>query len=110
MSDKPRTTVVNIHHRVPFDVYIGRAGRGHDGTFGNPHPVNKPCNLCSGAVHKRGEALEAYRAYFNNRINTDQEFKQRILALRGRILGCFCVPNGCHGHVIAEWLDSQSTY
>jgi hypothetical protein len=29
-----QTVVVNIHK--PFDVYIGRTGRGQDGYFGNP--------------------------------------------------------------------------
>ena len=30
-----QTVVVNIK-KEPFDVYIGRAGRGQDGYFGNP--------------------------------------------------------------------------
>ena len=30
-----QTVVVNIH-KEPFDVYIGRTGRGQDGYFGKP--------------------------------------------------------------------------
>jgi hypothetical protein len=30
-----QTVVVNLN-KEPFDVYIGRAGRGQDGYFGNP--------------------------------------------------------------------------
>jgi len=32
---KMKTVVVNIYQEQ-FDVYIGRAGRGEDGYFGNP--------------------------------------------------------------------------
>lgn len=91
------TKVVNIKtHR--YDVYIGRAGRGMDGYFGNPFP------LAPGTT--RGSVLEKYRDYFYKRIESDVEFKRRILALKGKTLGCFCKPEACHGDIIAEYLDS----
>jgi len=33
-----QTVVVNIN-KEPFDIYIGRAGRGEDGYFGNPFRI-----------------------------------------------------------------------
>ena len=55
------------------------------------------------------DVLFLYRQYFNDRINTDPEFKLRILQLQGKRLGCFCKPYLCHGDIIKEYLDEQST-
>lgn len=38
-----RTVVVNIN-KESFDVYIGRAGRGQDGYFGNPFRIGHEIN------------------------------------------------------------------
>lgn len=91
-----KTTVVNIKSSA-YDQYIGRAGHGQDGYFGNPF-ILKPWM-------KRGETLERYRKYFYDRLASDPEFKERIHALRGKTLGCFCKPLPCHGDIIAEYLN-----
>lgn len=91
-----KTTVVNLR-KEPFDVYIGRAGRGQSGYFGNPFTVKE-----------HGEAaLELFAEHFAERIAEDEEFRERVLALRGKRLGCFCKPRPCHGDIIAEWLDRE---
>lgn len=99
-----RTTVVNLRNGA-FDVYIGRVGHGHDGYFGNPHPVGQ-CWLC-GTYHLKVHAIEAFRVDFLTRVKTDKEFARRVLALKGKVLGCFCAPAACHGDVIAEWLNER---
>ena len=38
--------------------------------------------------------------------DTDPEFGQRIHALKGKRLGCFCKPYPCHGDIIKEYLDT----
>lgn len=90
------TTLVNIHKKTPYDVYIGRAGKGHDGYFGNPIP------LCG---KDRQFVLDAYKKYFYARLEIDNDFKERIQSLKGKTLGCFCFPELCHGMVIIEYLD-----
>lgn len=102
---KNPTTVLNIYHGKPADVYIGRAGRGEDGYFGNPHPVGRSCPICK-VEHQQEEAVEAYRVTFKARIEKDPEFKRRVTELRGKSLGCFCKPKPCHGDVIAEFLNT----
>ncbi|GHV40817.1 hypothetical protein FACS1894179_07980 [Bacteroidia bacterium] len=92
------TTVVNIRTSA-FDVYIGRAGKGQDGYFGNPFRLRYGDD--------RGATIERYRKYFHDRLETDPEFKRRIHELKGKILGCFCKPYPCHGDVIAEYLNSM---
>lgn len=95
------TRVVNLR-REPFDVYIGRAGKGQDGYFGNPFMLDpkKPRSQQVGL-------FETYRAWFLNRVERSPEFRAQVLALRGKTLGCFCKPGWCHGDVIAEWVDTQ---
>ncbi len=91
-----KTTVVNIR-RNEYDVYIGRAGHGEDGMFGNPFSAMRDGG--------REKAIALYREYFYNRIQTDPEFARQISELKGKRLGCFCAPKSCHGHVIVEYLE-----
>lgn len=51
-------------------------------------------------------SIEKYRRYFYERIKYDPVFKERIIELKGKTLGCFCKPFPCHGDVIKEYLDS----
>lgn len=92
-----KTTVVNIR-KDKYDVYIGRAGHGQDGYFGNPIRLMSHMS--------RGATIDTYRAYFLGRLKNDLEFKRRVLELRGKVLGCFCKPHVCHGDVIADYLNS----
>lgn len=91
------TKVVNLY-KEPYDIYIGRAGKGQNGYFGNPFQLKG---------RPRGSTLEDYRRYFYNRIETDSEFKENVLKLKGKTLGCFCKPNPCHGDIIKEYLDNN---
>jgi Domain of unknown function (DUF4326) len=93
-----RTVVVNIN-KESFDVYIGRAGRGQDGYFGNPFRIGHEIN--------REDAVQKFQKYFAERIGKDPEFKRRVFALKGKRLGCFCKPKACHGDVIAGWLSKM---
>lgn len=99
-----KTRVVNIL-RAAFDVYIGRAGRGEPGYFGNPHRIGR-CQLCE-TVHGRNESIAQFKKDFLERVEQDAEFRERVKALKGKTLGCFCKPLPCHGDIIVEWLDSQ---
>ena len=90
------TTVVNIR-KAPYDVYIGRAGKGQDGYYGNPYPLEWA---------DRSTILEMFRGYFYARLAEDAEYKARVLELRGKVLGCFCKPLLCHGDMIAAYLDT----
>lgn len=92
------TKVVNLKNEM-YDVYIGRAGKGQDGYFGNPFRLH--------SNESRGSTLERYREYFYGRIDTDPVFRERIHALKGKTLGCFCKPYPCHGDIIAEYLNSM---
>jgi hypothetical protein len=91
------TRVVNLRFQ-PYDVYIGRAGKGQDGYFGNPYSAREWGPLT---------ALDRFEVYFQARLDRDPEFRRRVMELRGKALGCFCKPRTCHGDVIARWVDAQ---
>jgi hypothetical protein len=97
------TRVVNLKHEK-YDIYIGRKGHGQSGYFGNPIRIGSLC-MC-GSIHKTGgSTIQCYRRYFLRRIEDDEMFRQSIMTLKGKTLGCFCKPNPCHGDVIKEYLD-----
>ncbi len=98
------TTVVNLY-KEPYDVYIGRAGKGKDGYFGNPF------SLPAGADDvARLRCLEDFTKYLIERWKKDDTFRHRLLELRGKRLGCFCKPKTCHGDVIADFVDLICTH
>lgn len=110
-EEAPKTIVVNIH-KDKYDVYIGRAGKGQDGYFGNLHNQgNIYCPHCKGH-HDRIEAIALFKKEFLERIEKDQAFRKRVLELKGKRLGCFCKQPthevACHGDVYVEWLEKNA--
>ncbi len=100
------TYVENMRHlpkgweKDPDFVYCGRAGHGHDGYFGNPIPLE--------AGEPRGATLEKFKSYFYDRLDRDPVYNERVRALKGKVLVCFCKPLGCHCDIIKEFLDGES--
>ncbi len=95
---KKITKVVNLY-KESYDVYIGRAGKGRCGYFGNPFIVE--------SEKDRENCLDNFAVYFYERLNDDPKFKKNVEQLRGKILGCFCKPKSCHGDIIADWLNAE---
>ncbi len=96
LGDSMSTRVVNIKSGHKFDQYIGRPGHGHDGFFGNPYTEGT-----------REQNIADYKEYFLKWIRDDLKFKDRVVALKGKKLGCFCHPEPCHGDVIVEWIEEN---
>jgi hypothetical protein len=94
------TRLVNQKTCKRFDVKIDRSG-----VFGNPHPIGY-CSICN-TVHDRRGSIDAYREYFYTRLLTDQNFRDKVLALKGKVLACWCHPLECHGDVIIEVLEND---
>lgn len=89
-----KTTLINIHHgNDKRYVYIGRGS-----AFGNPYVI--------GEDGTREEVIEKYKKWFNKRIR-NRNFLNQVLALRGKVLGCYCVPAPCHGNVIIDFLNNH---
>lgn len=98
--------VVNLHTDPSgYDIYIGRAGHGQDGYFGNPYRMGHHCPRCKQPHPTPDTTIDCYRAYFEERIHRDHAFRERVRALRGKVLGCFCKPKPCHGDVLADYVN-----
>lgn len=92
-------------------VYAGRGAEkahlnntevGERGWLGNPYPVNNE--------RTRAEAVEQFRADFEDRLTRDDEFRDAVRDLAGSVLLCWCQEYGaetpaCHAEVIAEHAD-----
>ena len=91
MDTHTQATVVNLNDEE-YDVYIGR---GSD--WGNPYPVWEFKN--------REDCLKAYKWYL---LNTRPDLLDRLDELKGKVLGCYCKPQSCHGDFLAELANNQS--
>lgn len=98
------TTVVNRTKvpgvMTPFDVYIGRGdryGRWAESDWHNPFPLRK-----GATAEERVAVIERYRNYL---LTERPDLVARLPELRGKVLGCWCKPEACHGDVLAELAD-----
>jgi hypothetical protein len=105
------TRVVNIEHSA-YDIYIGRAGHGEEGYFGNPYARGKTCSRCGHLHRTPSSTLGCYSDYFYERLQADARFAARVASLKGKVLGCFCRPKRgfsgrllCHGQIIVAHIE-----
>lgn len=76
--------------RSKYDVYIGRPG-----PWGNPFEIGKDGT--------REVVVEKYAEWIFTQPDLIEKAKKE---LKGKVLGCWCSPNLCHGDVlvtISEW-------
>ena len=85
------TTLANLHHES-CEVSIDRTTQ-----FGNPYDYRK-------LGITREESVLKYKEWFYKRLQ-NKNFHDAVLSLRNKKLGCWCVPDLCHGHVIIEFLE-----
>lgn len=85
-----RASVVHCK-RQPYDVYIGR---GKGSIFGNPFVI--------GPDGSRSDVIAKFRAWLPDQ----PQLMAKVHELHGKVLGCFCAPQACHGHVLAEFAEA----
>jgi hypothetical protein len=109
MAKTLTTKVINIRNQrhIAEEIYIGRAGHGADGYFGNPVRMNQPCPICHETHTERGTTLICFETYLRERLRLDTEFKNNFMELYGATLVCFCKPKACHGDIIARILEEM---
>lgn len=86
------TRIINLRTKAPYDVYIGRPS-----PWGNPFS-HEFGTLAEYKVRTREEAVEAYEQW----ILKQPALLARLPELKGKTLGCWCVPALCHGHVLQK--------
>jgi len=96
----PQPPCVQVVHckRHPFDIYIGRGSMlGNDWTH-LPLAQTK----AKYQVGSRHEAIVCWEEWAWERMQTDLVFRKVILKCEGKRLGCYCVPEECHGEAIGR--------
>lgn len=82
-----RTTVVNLR-KSPYTVYIGRGSK-----FGNKYVM--------GIHGSREHVIKRHKEDFCN----DPDLQEAVWnELKGKIIGCFCKPEYCHGDTYVAYI------
>ena len=102
--------VVNLK-KESYTVYIGRAGHGEDGYWGNPVKLNSRCILCSEIHATNSSTLPCYEKYLRQKLKASTIFRERFYDYlkKDDVLGCFCKPDACHGDIMIKvWNEGAS--
>jgi len=83
--------------KKPYDVYIGRPSK-----WGNMYS-HKEGTLAKFKTNTREEAVAKYEEWVRSQPEMVANIKRE---LKGKVLGCFCSPKLCHGHVLA-WIANE---
>jgi hypothetical protein len=83
------TTVVNKHHGLSYDIFIGRGSK-----WANPFVIGRD-----------GDRLTVVEKY-EEHLDSSPHLLRALHELRGKVLGCFCHPKLCHGHILAERVNA----
>jgi hypothetical protein len=92
------TSVVNIHSKAKYDVFIGRPSK-----WGNPFS-HLLITSAKYRVETREQSIQAYREWILH--GDGRHLLKDLHELRGKVLGCTCLPFHCHGHILAELADN----
>lgn len=91
------TTLINLHD-LDDTASITRVDR--TSRFGNPYTL-----IEDGGEYTREESVSEYRLWFAYEVANNEEFRDAVEDLHGETLGCWCVPEDCHGDVLLEYLS-----
>jgi hypothetical protein len=82
--------------KEPYDIYIGRWNPKVkiNSKWANPFKIGPDGN--------RQQVLIKYRFWLVH----NKELMMSLHELRGKVLGCWCDPLDCHGHILAEFADN----
>jgi len=88
------------------NVYIGRKGivfinneryPKNDSIWCNPYKITKDMN--------RNDVIKKYKIYIIDKIKKEHLY-DNLLKLKGKILGCWCYPEPCHGDVLIDLINN----
>ena len=78
--------------KSPYDIYIGRPSE-----WGNPFS-HKEVSKALFKVKDREEAIQKFEEW----ILLQHDLMRKIHELKGKVLGCWCFPERCHGEVLLK--------
>jgi hypothetical protein len=98
--------VVHVKHE-PFDIYIGQE---HSGWGRGPRFKRSSWHNPYNKMFRRGEITreEAIAKYERYLLEERPDLVERLPELRGKILGCWCAPEPCHGDVLVRLAEDSA--
>ncbi len=108
-KSEPRRENLREWMKDEENVYIGRAGivfidnvrfPKESSIWANPYKVGD-----KKGQYEREESLRLYENYIREKIKGSEIMKEELLKLKGKNLGCWCKPEGCHGDVLMKILE-----
>ncbi len=108
-KSEPRRENLREWMKDEENVYIGRAGivfidnvrfPKESSIWANPYKVGD-----KKGQYEREESLKLYESYIREKIKGSESMKEELLKLKGKDLGCWCKPEGCHGDVLIKILE-----
>lgn len=97
------------------NVYIGRKGvillpnpetgkqerfPKSDSIWANPYKIS--------GGESRETVISKYETYIRDRLKKEPGLLAELAKLRGKTLGCWCKPEGCHGDVLISLLNDDT--
>jgi hypothetical protein len=108
-KSEPRRENLREWMKDEENVYIGRAGivfidnvrfPKESSIWANPYKVGD-----KKGQYEREESLRLYENYIREKIKGSESMKEELLKLKGKNLGCWCKPEGCHGDILMKILE-----
>lgn len=87
-----KSTVVNLKKKK-YDVYIGRGSK-----WGNPFAMKDY------SKQERDRVCDEYKKWF-----WTTDLPSQLHELQGKVLGCYCKPQRCHGDFLAAEANKLNT-
>jgi len=82
-----------------YDVYIGRPSK-----WGNPFS-HLPNSIAKYKVETRDEAVAKFEEWITK--GEGQHLLKDLHELKGKVLGCWCKPQSCHGDVLLKLANTE---
>lgn len=88
------------------NVYVGRAGivfiddqryPDKSSPFANKYKI--------GPDGDRQQVLRKYKRWLMDKVLEDDHFREELMKLKGKNLGCWCHPENCHANIIQEMIQ-----
>jgi hypothetical protein len=102
---RPRYSNLQEWMDDPKNSYIGRGGTVLIGSSSFSYPGSKWGNPFKPLKHNTKEQrIRQYEAYIRQKIESES-LQKELLAMKGKVLGCWCKPDGCHGDVLVRLIE-----
>ncbi len=105
---RPRYSNLKEWMEDPKNSYIGRGGTVFIGDRSFSYPGSKWGNPFKPSKHNTKEQrIRQYEEYIRERIERES-LQKELLSMKGKVLGCWCKPEGCHGDVLVRLIEELS--